>query len=350
MELNSSAEIISYENYFPYGGTARWSTKNQREVKYKFIRYSGKERDVTGLYYYGYRFYLPWLGRWLNPDPSGIVDGLNLYRMAKNNPITFYDSERMNPITSNYQATRGDLLYGLNSLRARYINKLFPNAKSKHEVPPLVIDIYNNEIAYAVARENPDYFQALNEGKQAEAIGIALKIPENLKDTVSQAITGNYKFLWEEYFSMSSSSKKFNIEAIYQETSQKYGSGMYHKWNEQLPQGTQLLSKRGSKLGIEIVARSEQVKLHFVLDDINMEQVGQKSILGGNSITASELRYIYRNWERLEGKVHFYRNYLEVEPPWKENSSLWNSYKPLMHQEGQVTSEIDIDAFLEDIV
>jgi insecticidal toxin complex protein TccC len=93
LELNAKSEIINYENYYPYGGTAIWATKNNIENSYKFIRYSGKERDATGLYYYGYRYYLPWLGRWLNPDPSGISDGLNLFQMAHNNPITFYDDD-----------------------------------------------------------------------------------------------------------------------------------------------------------------------------------------------------------------------------------------------------------------
>ncbi|WP_198362023.1 RHS repeat-associated core domain-containing protein, partial [Burkholderia ubonensis] len=39
----------------------------------------------------GWRSYQPWLGRWLNPDPAGTVDGLNLYRMVRNNPITRLD-------------------------------------------------------------------------------------------------------------------------------------------------------------------------------------------------------------------------------------------------------------------
>ncbi|HFD6782143.1 TPA: RHS repeat-associated core domain-containing protein, partial [Pseudomonas aeruginosa] len=59
---------------------------------YKTIRYSGKERDATGLYYYGYRYYQPWVGRWLSADPAGTVDGLNLFRMVANNPITFFDN------------------------------------------------------------------------------------------------------------------------------------------------------------------------------------------------------------------------------------------------------------------
>ncbi len=91
MELDQDAKLLTYEEYYPYGGTAVWAAKNETEAKYKYVRYSGKERDATGLYHYGFRYYAPWLGRWLNPDPAGTVDGLNLFQMVGNNPITFID-------------------------------------------------------------------------------------------------------------------------------------------------------------------------------------------------------------------------------------------------------------------
>ncbi|MCZ6249652.1 RHS repeat domain-containing protein [Vibrio parahaemolyticus] len=92
LEVDSSGHFISMEEYYPYGGTAILTARNQTEVKYKMVRYSGKERDATGLYYYGYRYYQPWVGRWLSSDPAGTVDGLNLYRMVCNNPVSFYDT------------------------------------------------------------------------------------------------------------------------------------------------------------------------------------------------------------------------------------------------------------------
>jgi RHS repeat-associated protein len=91
LELDQQAEILTLEEYFPFGGTAVWSGKTVSETKYKFVRYSGQERDASGLYYYGFRYYAPWLGRWLNPDPAGTVDGLNLYCMVGSNPITYLD-------------------------------------------------------------------------------------------------------------------------------------------------------------------------------------------------------------------------------------------------------------------
>jgi len=104
--LDENADVLTREEYYPFGGTAVWSGKNTSETKYKFVRYSGKERDTTGLYYYGLRYYAPWLGRWLNPDPGGTVDGLNLYRMVRNNPVTLQDADGRSPerkqIIENY--------------------------------------------------------------------------------------------------------------------------------------------------------------------------------------------------------------------------------------------------------
>ncbi|EIT10632.1 RHS repeat-associated core domain-containing protein, partial [Yersinia pestis] len=92
IELDSDGDIISQEEYYPFGGTAVLASRNTVEAKYKTVRYSGKERDATGLYYYGYRYYQPWLGRWLSADPAGTIDGLNLYRMVRNNPIRWRDN------------------------------------------------------------------------------------------------------------------------------------------------------------------------------------------------------------------------------------------------------------------
>ena len=45
----------------------------------------------TNLVYYGYRYYNPRLGRFLNRDPIGEEGGLNLYGFVGNNPVNIYD-------------------------------------------------------------------------------------------------------------------------------------------------------------------------------------------------------------------------------------------------------------------
>ncbi len=54
--------------------------------------FAGREFDPeTGLYYNRARFYDPALGRFLQPDPIGFADGLNLYAYVGGNPINFVD-------------------------------------------------------------------------------------------------------------------------------------------------------------------------------------------------------------------------------------------------------------------
>ena len=46
---------------------------------------------MAGLYYYGYRYYSPVLGRWLSRDPIGEDGGLNLYGFVGNEPVSLVD-------------------------------------------------------------------------------------------------------------------------------------------------------------------------------------------------------------------------------------------------------------------
>ena len=54
--------------------------------------FQGQRYDAeTGLYYMKMRYYDPKTGRFLQPDPIGYGDGLNIYQFAYNNPNNFSD-------------------------------------------------------------------------------------------------------------------------------------------------------------------------------------------------------------------------------------------------------------------
>ena len=92
LELDGRGLVLSYEEYTPFGGTSIIAGNAQTEVKRKDYRYSGKEcDDSTGLYYYGARYYAPWVGRWISCDPAGTIDGPNLYAFVGGNPVTNRD-------------------------------------------------------------------------------------------------------------------------------------------------------------------------------------------------------------------------------------------------------------------
>lgn len=92
LEVEQTGNVISLEEYAPFGSTTYAWSENQSEIDLKQFRYSSKERDKqNGLYYYGARYYAPWLGRWLSPDPIGSKGGFNLYAFVENNPVKYAD-------------------------------------------------------------------------------------------------------------------------------------------------------------------------------------------------------------------------------------------------------------------
>jgi RHS repeat-associated protein len=50
----------------------------------------------TDVYYYGYRYYSPELGRWISRDPIGETGGLGLYLFVQNSPILYVDLYGLN--------------------------------------------------------------------------------------------------------------------------------------------------------------------------------------------------------------------------------------------------------------
>jgi RHS repeat-associated protein len=92
METNEVGEVISYEEYHPFGTSAYRVARSGTNLSLKRYRFTNKERDdETGLYYFGVRYYAAWLGRWTSSDPGGFVDGLNMYVYVRNNPVNGVD-------------------------------------------------------------------------------------------------------------------------------------------------------------------------------------------------------------------------------------------------------------------
>lgn len=92
MELDAIERLISYEEYHPFGTTAYRATGTSLPVAERRYRYCGMERDEeSGLSYHSARYYAPWIGRWLKPDPAALKDGIDDYQYASGNPIRLAD-------------------------------------------------------------------------------------------------------------------------------------------------------------------------------------------------------------------------------------------------------------------
>ncbi|WP_207628769.1 hypothetical protein [Photorhabdus cinerea] len=251
----------------------------------------------------------------------------------------------------NYNKSNGDLFYGLALERGKYIKETNPNFNQDDpENAAMIIDVYNNGISMIILNSNvkktptnrllnfinnfkKDRLQNLM--KNPEKYAKDIKVKSDLREKISSREIEKYP-LWNDYFESGIRNKKFNIAEIFKETASQYNSDYYHTWHIQGGNSaSRLLWKRGSKLGIEMAASNQRTKIHFILDGLNIEQIVNK-IKGptplkagpGESITASELRYAYRNRARLAGRIHFYENGKETIAPWDKDPELWQKYTP----------------------
>ena len=77
-----SGTTVAQYSYNPYGKVIASSGAMAAINPFRFsTKYTD---DETGLIYFGYRFYSPQLGRWLNRDPLGEYDGVNLAAYCRN--------------------------------------------------------------------------------------------------------------------------------------------------------------------------------------------------------------------------------------------------------------------------
>ena len=86
---DSAGTVLSEYTYEPFGKTTANGVTSTNAFKY-----TGREDDGTGLYYYRARYYHPSLQRFISQDPIGFDGGdVNLYAYVSNDPVNFYDPE-----------------------------------------------------------------------------------------------------------------------------------------------------------------------------------------------------------------------------------------------------------------
>ncbi len=98
---DESGNVIERYEYTSFGKRSIFDAGNNSIQNSQFENpygYTGRRWDSESeLWYYRNRMYSPILGRFLQRDPAGYIDGLNLYAYVKNNPIKFYDSLGLSP-------------------------------------------------------------------------------------------------------------------------------------------------------------------------------------------------------------------------------------------------------------
>lgn len=84
---NDNGTLPTEYTYDPFGNTS-----STGEASNNASKYTGREDDGTGLYYYRARYYSPSLQRFISQDPMGPNAGdTNLYAYVGNDPVNFID-------------------------------------------------------------------------------------------------------------------------------------------------------------------------------------------------------------------------------------------------------------------
>ncbi len=175
LEVNDAGEVITYEEYHPYGSTAWWAEKSGIQVSRKRYRYTGMERDEeTGLSYHHHRYYMPWLGRWGSADPAGLVDGGNRFGYCRGSPVGRVDSIGLNSTAQNAEPTKD------HDSAATEQSEGFPDAAGARILPSWAIPA-DRAFRWTVGRIDPipqliglqaaDQSAVLTPGQHALAIG-----------------------------------------------------------------------------------------------------------------------------------------------------------------------------------
>jgi len=165
LEFDKDCGLISYEEYHPYGTTAYQAMNSAAEMSLKRYRNTGKERDEeTGLYYHGARYYAPWLGRWTSCDPAGLIDGKNVFRYVRNNPVRLFDP------SGNQTKTRDEI-------RREIEHKAAEIPAAEQRIHELSDKLARQEVTLdrAEASEQPDkaFIEELKRGMEATRKEIA---------------------------------------------------------------------------------------------------------------------------------------------------------------------------------
>jgi len=96
-------QVVQRHVLDPYGDTpfgdptgyhnADWSIVSESGAPVQHWRYlhHGGFKTTDGLYHFRHRSYDPYAGKWLQRDPAGYIDGLNLYEYVGSNPVNNVD-------------------------------------------------------------------------------------------------------------------------------------------------------------------------------------------------------------------------------------------------------------------
>jgi RHS repeat-associated protein len=102
----ADATVSARYEYGPFGELIRASGPMAKDNPFRFSTKFCE--DESGLVYYGYRYYSPTMGRFINRDPIEEDGGNNLYAFVRNNPLNAFDALGMDGTLAEEEAAMAE--------------------------------------------------------------------------------------------------------------------------------------------------------------------------------------------------------------------------------------------------
>lgn len=123
---------VEYYFYSAYGEEVILDANGQK-VEHSLVgnpwRFSSKRTDAeTGLISYGRRDYDPTIGKWISPDPFGLVESPNRYSFLLNNPlllVDFYGLFSVRAVWQNFKEAAAKWLYTASDLYSKAYTQIY---------------------------------------------------------------------------------------------------------------------------------------------------------------------------------------------------------------------------------
>lgn len=114
--LNSSGTIVESYDYDPYGNVTIYNssltdiTSSGSGIDNPYMFTGRRFDEETGIYHYRARQYDPAIGRFLQRDPLGYYDSMNMYEYVVSNPVNWVDPYGLSVFNINFDIKTGEVV------------------------------------------------------------------------------------------------------------------------------------------------------------------------------------------------------------------------------------------------
>jgi RHS repeat-associated protein len=175
--IDSAQAIVASYRYDTFGRLMTQSGTLDQPYRFSTKQYLAD----LGLNYFGYRFYSPAMGRWLNRDPLGETGGINLYAFVQNDPVNLIDPDGLSPAGK----VIGFSKKAWNHIAKRHVARDSFPGKSKFKDPSTIKKNAEKTV------KHPDKTTQQNDGRTVYEKDFGKEIGTR-GETIQRVVTGKY--------------------------------------------------------------------------------------------------------------------------------------------------------------